>query len=68
MRKIFITCILCFLVSGCTAMNKGLDRANEGVYKAGKPVGKVLNLPNSASEGAAEGMITSEYDDNPFNR
>ncbi len=57
-----------FLLTACSGMNKGLDSANEGAHQAGKPVGKVMKLPSSVMEGAAEGTTTKESQDNPLNR
>lgn len=61
---------ICFPIfcSSCSTVNEGLDSANEGAHEVGKPVGKVLNLPGSVMEGAAEGIATTENEDNPFNR
>ena len=58
---------VCFL-TGCAGVNKGLDSANEGAYEAGKPVGKVMKMPSSVMEGAAEGSSKKEHQDNPLNR
>lgn len=54
--------------SSCSTVNEGLDGANEGARQVGKPVGKVLNVPGSIMEGAAEGIVTRENEDNPYNR
>ncbi len=45
---------------GCETVNKGAEKGGEGV-------GKVLRVPNSASEGAAEG-IRGKPESNPYNR
>ncbi|MBI4384233.1 MAG: hypothetical protein HY579_09400 [Nitrospinae bacterium] len=67
LTAIILAAALAFL--GCAAVNEGLDTANEGAKEAGKPVGKVMKIPGSAAQGAAEGMIKKEKDpDNPFNR
>ena len=57
-----------FGLSGCAGVNQGLDKVNEGAYEVGKPVGKVMSIPGSAAEGAAEGIITTGDEDNPYNR
>ncbi len=57
-----------FVLTGCAGVNKGLDTANEGAHEAGKPVGKVMKLPSSVMEGAAEGSSKKESQDNPLNR
>ncbi len=44
-----------------------LEEVNKGAKEIGKPVGKVLRIPGSASEGVAEG-IAGEPESNPFNR
>ena len=51
------------LVAGCAS----LDDANRGAESAGRTTGKVLRIPHSASEGAAEG-IAGEPESNPYNR
>ena len=60
--------VLLFICSSCSTVNEGLDGANEGAREVGKPVGKVLHIPGSIMEGAAEGIATEENEDNPFNR
>jgi hypothetical protein len=62
-----IICVI-LVVSNCSSVNQGLDKANEGAEEVGKPVGKVMNLPSSVSKGAAEGILHKEDEDNPFNR
>ncbi len=56
-----------FLITGCAAVNKGLDKTGEVAKEVGKPVGKVMNVPTSVAQGAAEGAA-GETKDNPFNR
>lgn len=56
-----------FLMIGCASVNEGLDKTGEGARELGKPVGKAMNIPGSAAEGAAEGMIKKDKD-NPFGR
>jgi len=66
---IFLVVFFTFLFCGaCSTVNQGLDSANEGAREAGKPVGKVLKVPGSAMEGAAEGIATTEKEDNPYGR
>jgi len=60
--------VILFFCSNCSTVNEGLDGANEGARQVGKPVGKLLHLPGSVMEGAAEGIVTKENEDNPFNR
>jgi hypothetical protein len=45
---------------GCETVNKGAEKGGEGV-------GKVMRVPNSASEGAAEGL-RGKPASNPYNR
>ncbi len=52
---------------GCASVNSELDRANIGAKEAGKPVGRILQLPMSGTEGVAEG-IAGERDKNPYGR
>ena len=69
LKKILATMAVFLIGVGCASVNKGLDTVNEGAKEAGKPVGKVISIPGSVVEGAAEGM-TDKTDDpkNPFNR
>ena len=60
--------MLLVLFSGCQTVNRGLDKTNEAAQEVGKPIGKVMSIPGSVAEGAAEGMITKEDEENPFNR
>jgi hypothetical protein len=57
-----------FFCSSCASVNEGLDGANKGARQVGKPVGKALHIPGSIHEGAAEGIVTEENEDNPMNR
>ncbi|HJP19641.1 MAG TPA: hypothetical protein QF468_13435 [Nitrospinota bacterium] len=57
-----------FFMLGCASVNEGLDKTGEGAKEAGKPLGKVMNIPGSAMEGAAEGAIKNQDKENPFNR
>ena len=66
--SLFLLVTFVFLLSGCETVNRGLDKANEGAYEAGKPVGKVMSIPGSVAEGAADGIITTGDEDNPYNR
>jgi len=47
-------------IYGCETVNKGAEKAGEGA-------GKVLRVPNSASEGAAEGL-RGKPESNPYQR
>lgn len=49
-----------FFVSGCASVNKGAE-------EVGKTGGKIMRVPGSVSEGAAEG-IAGEPESNPYNR
>lgn len=51
------------VLTGCSA----LESANRGAKTAGKGAGQIMRLPNSAAEGAAEG-IAGEPESNPYNR
>jgi hypothetical protein len=53
-----------FLVSGCAST---LEETNKESEEAGKPVGKVLRIPNSFSRGIAEG-VAGEPESNPYGR
>ena len=68
LNVLVVIALVSFFLTGCETVNRGLDKANEGAREVGKPVGKVMSIPGSAAEGAAEGMITSEDDENPYNR
>ena len=58
---------LIILITGCTAVNKGLDSASEVTKEGGKTVGKILDVPAGIAEGGAEEMIESD-EENPYNR
>ncbi len=45
----------------------GCETVNSGAEKSGEGVGKAMRVPNSFSEGAAEG-IKGKPESNPFNR
>ena len=60
--------IILFFCSSCATVNEGLDGVNKGARQVGKPVGKALHIPGSIHEGAAEGIVTEEKEDNPYNR
>lgn len=45
----------------------GCETVHEGAEKGGEGVGKALSVPNSASEGAAEGF-RGKPESNPYNR
>lgn len=52
------------MTCGCAST---LEDINKGAEKAGKAGGKVLRIPGSMSEGAAEG-VAGEPESNPYNR
>ena len=63
--------LIFFMTAGCSTVNKGLDKTAEGAKEAGKPIGKVMNIPEAAAEGAVDGMepeAQKNSQDNPFNR
>jgi hypothetical protein len=60
--------VILIFTSSCATVNEGLDGANQGARDVGKPVGKALHIPGSIHEGAAEGIVTEENEDNPMNR
>ena len=53
-----------FSVFGCTST---LENVNRGAEEAGKPVGQVLRVPGSFSQGVAGG-IAGEPESNPYGR
>ena len=66
MRK-FLGLLLLFslpLFYGCAC---SLETVNKDAREAGESAGKVISLPTSVSEGAAEG-VKGEDDPNPYNR
>ena len=70
-KKYFLPGLLfCFLCAGCSTVNKGLDKTAEGAKEVGKPVGKVMNIPEAVAEGAVDGMDPEQKNsqDNPYNR
>jgi len=73
MKLTFISVTLCvglLWITGCSAINKGLDKAKEPAKELGKPVGKVMDVVGSVSEGAVDGMDEKDQinQENPFNR
>lgn len=50
------------LLSGC------LTTANESAREIGKPVGKLIKVPASASQGIADGIAGEDKRANPYNR
>jgi len=63
MKRIFVVAVLVLgmcAVYGCETVNRGAEKGGEGV-------GKVLRVPNSASEGAAEGL-SGKPESNPYKR
>jgi hypothetical protein len=67
-KMALLSIIILSFCSGCATVNEGLDGANEGARQVGKPVGKALHIPGSIHEGAAEGIISEENEDNPYGR
>ena len=63
LRHVIPIIILLFTMS-CTTTH---EQVNKGARDVGKPVGKVLRIPGSASEGVAE-AIAGEPESNPYNR
>ncbi len=56
--------LICLLAAGCQTVNKGAQ-------ELGKPIGKVMNVPQAVADGAVEGMDPEKQngsEDNPFNR
>lgn len=61
LNKITICIFLFFLtLTGCASVH-------EGARKTGEAGGKAVSVPNSLSEGAAEG-IKGQPESNPYNR
>ncbi|OGX24491.1 MAG: hypothetical protein A2787_05055 [Omnitrophica WOR_2 bacterium RIFCSPHIGHO2_01_FULL_48_9] len=55
---------ICLMSAGCQAINKGAQ-------EVGKPIGKIMNVPQAVADGAVEGMEPEKQkgsQDNPFNR
>jgi len=56
--------LACLIGTGCQTVNKGAK-------ELGKPVGKIMNVPQAVADGAVEGLESEEQktsEDNPFNR
>ncbi len=72
MRSLLQSFLIIGLLSlgGCSTINKGLDKTAEGAKEVGKPIGKIMNIPEAVAEGAVDGMDPEEKntEDNPFNR
>ena len=45
----------------------GCESANQGAKAEGEPVGGAMRVPNSVSEGAAQG-VAGQPSPNPYNR
>ena len=52
------------VMAGCAST---MDKVNKGAEETGKAGGRVMKVPHSVSEGAAEG-IKGEPESNPYNR
>jgi hypothetical protein len=48
-------------VAGCT-------EANQAARNVGNPVGQVVRVPQSITEGAAEGFVGNDANPNPYGR
>ena len=59
--------ILAALLFIGTACSSTMEQVNEGAKETGRTGGKVMNVPTSFSEGAAE-EIAGEPESNPYNR
>lgn len=63
--------ISCLLAVVCLAFLCGcantMEDVNAGAKEVGKPVGGVMRVPNSVSEGAAEG-VAGKGQPNPYSR
>ena len=55
------------LVAGLALLGLGCESVHEGVRDTTRPVGSVSRLPNSAMEGAAQG-VAGQPTTNPYNR
>ena len=52
-------------------MSAGCQAINKGAQEVGKPIGKIMNVPQAVADGAVEGMEPEKQkgsQDNPFNR
>lgn len=65
-KKLSVLIVGCSLLFafGCAST---LEEVNKGAKEVGKPGGKVMQIPGSISEGAAEG-IAGESESNPYGR
>ena len=55
---------LLLFLSGCAST---MENVNKGAEEGGKPVGQVLRVPGSFSQGVAEG-IAGQPTSNPYGR
>ncbi len=67
MFRRFICLVMALSVLSLAACSSTLEGVNNGAKEVGKPAGKVMRIPGSVSEGAAEG-IAGEADENPYGR
>ncbi len=62
----FISLVLSLsFAAGCATTT--MENVNKGAQESGKPVGQVLRVPGSFSQGVAEG-IAGEPASNPYGR
>ncbi|MBU0468851.1 MAG: hypothetical protein KKD07_01025 [Candidatus Omnitrophica bacterium] len=57
----FLLIIALFIVVGCESMNKGASKVGEGV-------GKVTKVGDSVTEGAVDGYLGKDQQNNPYGR
>jgi hypothetical protein len=65
-NKLSVSMLIFFLLFalGCSTT---LEQVNEGAKEVGKTGGKIIQVPGSISEGAAEG-IAGESESDPYDR
>ena len=59
--------LLLSLLAGIALVSVGCESAHQSVSNAAQPVGSVSRLPNSAMEGAAQG-VAGQPTSNPYGR
>jgi len=67
MTKKMTGLILIFLLCLAYGCSSTLESVNKGAEVIGETGGKVMRIPNSVGEGAAEG-IAGESESNPYGR
>ncbi len=67
MRTIGIV-MLCVSFAALITLTCGCENPNQAARSAGQPVGGVLSIPQSVTEGVAQGYAGGDRNENPYGR